>query len=307
MTHPGTQTHLEVLATGPATTVQDLGRPGHAGVGVGTSGAADRPALRLANRLVGNDERLAALELTLGGLALRAAPGSGGSTVVALTGATAPLAIDGRAVDTHRALVVPDGGELRVGAPERGLHSYLAVRGGLEPPVVLGSRSRDVLAGLGPDAPAVGDVLAVGADRPTVPALDVAPTRTLPAAGEEVRLRVVLGPRDDWFTPDALATLLAASWEVSPRTNRVGAVLDGPVLERRAEYRSAELPSEGVVRGSLQVPPDGRPTLFLADHPVTGGYPVIAVVVDADTDLAGQLRPGVRVALRVDHRPPGVS
>lgn len=295
---------LRVLTTGPATTVQDLGRPGHASLGVGTSGAADRAALRLANRLVGNDERAATCELTLGGLAVRAAR----TTVVALTGAPAPMRVDGRAVDTHRAVTVPSGGVLRVGTPPRGLRSYLAVRGGLDVPAVLGSRSRDVLAGLGPEPLAVGDVLALGATGAgsrlgAVPAVDVAPVRrTLPSVGEEVRLRVVLGPRDDWFTAEAVSTLLAASWEVSARSNRIGAVLGGPPLQRCAERDGAELPSEGVVRGSIQVPPDGRPTLFLADHPVTGGYPVIAVVTDADTDVAGQLAPGVRIAFGLDRR-----
>ncbi|MFC4004232.1 biotin-dependent carboxyltransferase family protein [Prauserella oleivorans] len=277
---------LEVLATGPLSTIQDLGRPGLAGVGVGVSGAADRASLRLANRLVGNDEGAAAVEVTFGGFAARALR----DLTVAVTGAPCPVTVDGRGAGTNAVLRVPAGAELRLGVPERGLRVYVAVRGGIAVEPVLGSRSTDVLAGVGPDPVAPGTVLPVGAPPRRFPVTEFAPVPPLPAG--ELVLRVVPGPRHDWFTADALRTLLHEPYTVTPESNRVGIRLDGPELARA---RDEELPSEGMVAGALQVPPSGKPTLFLADHPVTGGYPVIAVVVAADVDKAAQARPGMRL------------
>lgn len=277
------QRALDVLATGPLTTVQDLGRPGLAALGVGQSGAADTAALRLANRLVGNPEDRAGLEITFGGLEVRAR----GGLYVALAGAPCPMTVDGRQVAPYAPEWLPDGATLRLAAPACGLRSYLAVRGGIDVPPVLGSRATDTLAGLGPSPLAPGDQVPVGVPAASMPGVDLATVRR-PEHGE-VRLRVVLGPRDDWFTPAALHALLAEPYEVTAESNRVGMRLAGPALERS---REGELPSEGMVCGALQVPPSGQPTLFLADHPVTGGYPVIATVVAGDIGLAAQARPG---------------
>ncbi|MCD2197259.1 biotin-dependent carboxyltransferase family protein [Actinomycetospora endophytica] len=287
---------LTVTATGPLTTIQDVtGRPGRADLGVGVSGAADRAALRLANRLVGNDEGAAGLEATLGGLAFRVTT----TSLVAVTGAPAPVRIGGRPGDLHRAVVVPAGSKVRLGTPSCGLRSYVAVRGGLAVDPVLGSRATDTVAGLGPPVVATGDELPVGPPPSSpVPAVDVAPEAT------GATLRVVLGPRHDWFADDAVAAFLRTTWTVTDDANRVGFRLDGPELTRAPGHGGAELPSEGVIRGSVQVPPSGRPTVFLADHPVTGGYPVIGVVLDADTDRAGQLRPGSAVRFRRVSVPP---
>ncbi|MFA9444984.1 biotin-dependent carboxyltransferase family protein [Egicoccus sp. AB-alg6-2] len=280
---------VEVVDPGPLTTVQDLGRPGHGGWGVSPSGAADRGALRLANRLVGNDETAAALEATMGGLRVRADV----DLQVALTGARAPARIDDRPVDHLTALRLARGATLELGSPAAGLRTYLGVRGGIDAEPVLGSRSTDVLAGLGPAALVAGHRLAVGRPTGRLPVLDLAPWPDPP--GGEVTLRVRLGPRDDWFTAAARTELGTRSWTVTSQSNRVGLRLDGPPLARA---RTGELPTEGMVRGGLQVPPTGLPTLFLADHPVTGGYPVIAVVLDADLDATGQLRPGQQVRFR---------
>ena len=278
-------TGLEVLATGPLTLVQDLGRTGWVALGVGVSGAYDRGALRLANRLVGNREGAAALETVGAGLALRATS----SCEVAVTGADGSLAVerDGRSIAVGRRspLRLVAGDVLRVGPPTAGVRSYLAVRGGLTVPVTLGSGSRDTLSRLGPAPLAVGDVIAIGRGAGALPHVDQAAVR--PASGP---LRVVLGPRDDWFTPDAVRMLLSTPWTVTSAADRVGIRLDGPPLTRRDAGR--ELPSEPVVTGSLQVPPDGRPVLLGPDHPTTGGYPVIAVVVDAHLDRLAQVVPG---------------
>lgn len=284
---------IEILGPGPLTTVQDLGRPGLAAVGVGVSGAADRGSLRLANRLVGNSEDAAVLELTYGGLRAR----FDAAATFALTGAPCPVLVDGRAVGMDGPVRVRAGQQVAVGMPSEGVRTYLSVRGGIDVPAVLGSRSTDLLSGIGPPIVAAGARLPIGERVEGFPNVDVAPRRRL---GPAV-LRVLPGPRDDWFVPEALDVLGESPYVVTNDSNRVGARLDGPELKRRVPE---ELPSEGVVCGALQVPPHGRPILFLADHPVTGGYPVIAVVVAADLDRAAQLRAGDAVRFRV-LSPPG--
>ncbi|WP_167007592.1 biotin-dependent carboxyltransferase family protein [Mumia sp. ZJ430] len=280
-------TVLEVVRSGPLALVEDLGRPGHAAIGVGRSGAADRSALRLANRLLGNGEELAAIEVTLGGLALAV---RGGDAWVAVTGAPVPLTVGRRAAAPYAPVRVRSGETVRLGTPTSGLRSYVGVRGGVDVPPVLGSRSRDVLAGIGPEPLAPGTVLPVGPPPQAYPRVDAVPQR----AYEEIVLRVVRGPRDEMVRdPDAL---VAAAWTVSPAADRVGMRLDGRALTLRDPHTA--MPSEGAYRGAVQVPPSGQPVVFLADHPVTGGYPVVAVVTDADVDRAAQARPGQRVTLR---------
>ncbi|MEU8396082.1 biotin-dependent carboxyltransferase family protein [Nonomuraea sp. NPDC048892] len=269
---------IEVLSPGPYATVQDLGRPGLAHLGVPCSGAADAPSLRLANRLVGNPEELAAIELTFGAARLRFLD----AAWVALAGA--PL-VSG--ADMGVPIWVPAGGELRLGTTVWGLRTYLAVRGGIAVEPVLGSRSTDSLSGLGPEPLRAGTLLPVGPPSGVI-SVDLAPQpEPRPAV-----LRVLPGPRDDWFVPGALAALCGRTYTVSQDSNRVGVRLSGPELAR---VREGELPSEGMVTGAVQVPPSGQPIVFLADHPPTGGYPVIAVVRGADLPVAAQLRPGDEV------------
>ena len=279
---------LTVLAAGPLTTVQDRGRPGFAAIGVPRSGAADAAAAALANRLVGNDEAAAVLEVTAGGLRLRAER----TLLVAVTGVPAPVTVDGRAAPFGAPLTVRPGAVLGLGVPPVGLRTYVAVRGGVDVPPVLGSRSTDTLSGLGPASLRAGDRLAVGALHADEPFVDVAPVR--PPSAEPV-LRVLPGPRRDWLAAEAWTALTSHAWSVTADSNRVGLRLAGPALARA---RDDELPSEGLVPGAVQVPPDGAPVLFLADHPVTGGYPVLAVVVTADLPMAAQLRPGDEVRFR---------
>ncbi|HZG91476.1 MAG TPA: biotin-dependent carboxyltransferase family protein [Pseudonocardia sp.] len=279
---------FEVLAVGPLALVEDLGRPGLAATGVGRSGAADRAALRLANRLVANPEDAAAVEVTFGGLAVRA----GALLTVALTGAGAPAEVDGTPVGHHALITLRPGQVLRLGVPRTGLRTYLAVRGGVAVDEVLGSRSTDVLAELGPPRLGVGQVLPVGPEPAGLPLVDVAPVAEPP--GGTVVLRAVPGPRADRIAD--LAVLATTRWTASSRSDRVGMRLEGGRLDWSGE---AELPSEGMVRGAVQVPSGGEPVVFLADHPITGGYPVAAVVLDADTDRAAQVRPGQGVRFRL--------
>lgn len=277
---------LEVLATGPLALVEDLGRPGLAASGVGRSGAADRRALRLANRLVANDEDGAGVEVLFGGLAVRASPDNAVPLTVALAGAPAPADVDGTPVGHHALLMLWPGQVLRLGTPPTGLRSYLGVRGGVAVEPMLGSRSTDLLAGLGPAKLAVGDLLPVGPEPAALPLLDVAPVT--PPPGGTITLRAILGPRAARLLDPPL--LARVGWTAGSRSDRVGMRLEGGRLDHASG--AAELPSEAMVRGAVQVPPSGEPVVFLADHPVTGGYPVVAVVLDADTDRAAQIRPG---------------
>ncbi|MGW4651469.1 5-oxoprolinase subunit C family protein [Kitasatospora sp. NPDC004289] len=275
-------TGLAVVRPGPLTTVQDLGRRGVAHLGVPRGGALDEPALRAANRLVGNPEGAAGLETTLGGVALRAV----GRVVVAVTGAPAAVRVGGRAAAWGAAVAVPDGAVVEVGPAAYGVRSYLAVAGGVAVEPVLGSRSADLLSGLGPAPLTAGQLLPVGAPVSPPPGDGLA---VLPAPPAELVLRLLPGPRADWFAPAAFTLLARARYEVAAASNRIALRTEGPPLPR---LRTDELPSEGMVLGAVQVPPDGRPVVFLADHPTTGGYPVIGVVPPADLPAAAQARPG---------------
>lgn len=288
----GANRMVEVVGVAGLTTVQDLGRPGLADLGVSPAGAADRAAHSLGARLVGQSPDLASLEVTLGGLAVRARA----ALTVALTGAPAPAAVDGRPVAHAAPVPFPAGSLLEIGMPPGGLRTYLTFRGGVAVAPVLGSRSTDTLSGLGPEPLRAGDVLPIGEPPREFPAIDVAPVPAAAAPGEVVTLTVTPGPRSDWFTHPAAA--LVGPWTVSELSNRVGIRLQGQPAQRHTSAVGLELPSEGMVGGAVQVPPDGQPVILLADHPVTGGYPVIAVVTAADIDRAAQLRPGQQVRLR---------
>ncbi|MET8448181.1 biotin-dependent carboxyltransferase family protein [Streptomyces sp. NPDC005209] len=276
---------LVVVRAGALTTVQDRGRPGHAHLGVPRSGALDAPAAALANRLVGNPPDAAVLETTLDGCALR--PRS--TVTVAVAGAPCPVTVGGRPAAWGGPVVVPAGEVLEVGGALAGVRSYVAFKGGIAVEPVLGSRSTDLLSGLGPAPLTDGAVLPLGAAAGPHARVDVAPQPMPPA---ELVLRVTPGPRHDWFTPRAVRDLTARTYRVSSASNRIGLRTEGPALERA---RPGELPSEGMVLGAVQVPPDGRPVIFLADHPTTGGYPVVAVVRAADLPAAAQAVPGTPV------------
>jgi biotin-dependent carboxylase-like uncharacterized protein len=279
-----------VLTTGPLALFVDEGRPGYAAVGVSPSGAADRTAYRLANRLVGNPSGAAALEITLGGLALRAAS----SCLVAVTGADCAATVDGRPVTHAGPVYLRTGQALRLGVPSAGLRSYLAVSGGFEVPLILGSASSDTLSGLGPPRLDPGDRLAVGTALTPLLCVDSAPRAQLPET--ERRLDVLPGPRSDWLA-DA-GELFGRRWRLSEHSDRVGVRVWGEPLRRRLELAGRELPSEPMVRGSIQVPPDGRPVIFGADHPVTGGYPVVGVLTETANDTLAQARPGDWIRFR---------
>jgi biotin-dependent carboxylase-like uncharacterized protein len=279
-------TRLTVLAPGTAATLQDLGRPGHAHLGVGRSGAADRASHARANRLVGNAAAAATVEVLLGGF----------SAVVdrpvwcAVTGATVGVYVEQRPVS--RALfLLPAGATLSLTPAVTGLRAYLAVAGGLEGTAVFDSFSWDSLARHGTPPAEAGTVWQVGDAHARPPFVDVDLGLAAPAA---VDIAFTWGPRDDEIGPEGRAQLLGGSWSVDAASDRVGVRLAGARIGRSP----GELPSEGSVRGSIQIPPSGQPIVFLADHPVTGGYPVAGVVDPAACDALAQARPGTPVRLR---------
>lgn len=278
---------LRVISPGPYACFQDLGRPGRAHQGVPQSGAADRRALRLGNRLMGNAEGSAVVEALLGSLILEAVV----AVTVAVTGASCEVSIGSRTEGMDVALRLSSGAQLRCGAPTPGLRVYVAVHGGFAPPRVLGSRSYDELGHIGPPPLTAGDALVIGHDVEGPIWWEQVPVA--PPAAEPV-LRLDRGPRDDWASAEALHLLTSSPWTVLPSSNRTGLRLSGPLLTRR----HGELPSEPTIPGAVQLPADGQPILLGPDSGTTGGYPVLGVVCDEDLDCAGQAAPGTRLRFR---------
>ncbi|WP_421083796.1 carboxyltransferase domain-containing protein [Rothia nasimurium] len=336
-TEPGqvpAQPAFEVKAPGLLTLFQDSGRAGLTHWGVSPSGPADRAAAAEANRLVGNSAGATVLENLAGGLKLTALA----DVELALTGADTPAQItqdapgqptgpaEGSAPVAETPLTVPSyapfalkpGQTLTLGAPARGLRTYLAVRGGFAARTEAASASRDTLASLGPAPLGVGERLGRACTSSAVVA-DPASALPLPEPGNVLKIRTYAGPREDWFTPESLGRFTNMTWEVSQSSDRIGVRLiladaaqkaplgqdvpstptDGSAAPQPTGVLTRsitrELPSEGMMAGAIQVPPSGEPVVFLADHPVTGGYPVIATVHPADLRLLAQAPPGTRL------------
>ncbi len=293
---------IEIVSPGLQTLVQDGGRQGMSGLGISVSGALDLPAMHAANRLVGNPADAPVLENLLGQLQLR----SHGATTLAISGAQVEVTVHSAqgnrwSASSHAPMALNDGDRLQLHTPTAGVRCYVAVRGGWQVEPVLGSCATDTLAQVGPPALQAGQQMAVGhaiaADQLRAVELGSVPQPALPRAGELVTLDVVLGPRTDWFTPAAVQTFVTQEWTVTPQSNRVGIRLQGAQALERA--RHDELPSEGTVTGAIQVPINGQPVLFLADHPLTGGYPVIGAVASYHLPLAAQIPVGCRIRFRV--------
>lgn len=280
---------IRVLSPGLLTTVQDLGRAGLGALGVPRGGAADAHALRLGNLLLGNDEGAAALEVTLSGPSLRFEE----EAVVALAGAPFGATLDGEEVAPWSVVEVRAGGRLDVGRALSGARACVCVRGGVDVPPILGSRSTDVatgFGGLGGRALRAGDLVPVGsaAGPPRGRRVDAAAARW---TGPRRLLRVTPGPQEEWFAPETVAAFFSRPFRVSASSSRTGVRLEGEPLA--APTRS--LVTEGAVAGAVQVPAGGLPIVLLVEHPSTGGYPKIASVISADLSALAQLRPGEEV------------
>lgn len=278
---------------GLQTLYQDLGRQGNGNLGVTTSGSADRAAARTANAAVGNKRNATLLE-NIGAMQLTALA----ETVICITGAEAEVTVNDRGVPLATPLIIPAGATVTVGPATLGMRNYLAVRGGLIADTELDSAATDLLSGLGPAPLQPGDTVAASLSRPdSANALLSNPLRVEKKDGvTHGTLRVIPGPRDAWFG-DGLQKFLETTWTVTAESNRVGLRLTGPEPIQRT--RDGELPSEGMVAGSIQIPPNGQPVVFLRDHAVTGGYPVIATVLHEDVDIAAQLPPESQVTFEL--------
>jgi antagonist of KipI len=277
---------LQIIKPGLLTTVQDLGRFGHQESGVPVAGPMDAFSHRLANQLVGNDIDAATLEVTLIGPELIVDV----DTTIAITGAHFEVTCDDRVVGMGASYAVKAGQRLRFGRVLQGARAYLAVAGGVQTPRVLGSRATHLVSrmgGLAGRALASGDRVPIPVSAPPRPQRK-SPGLTLPTRGRAL-LRVMPGPQDHWFEPDAMRTIAGVSFRISPRSNRMGYRLQGPPLAR---VREGELISEPVGIGAIQVPAAGEPILLMADRQTAGGYPKIGHVIAADLPLAGQLAPG---------------
>jgi len=277
---------IRILDAGPQTTVQDLGRTGQMRYGIPPSGPVDRFAFVLANRLVGNADAAAVLECTLMGPRFEVtAAGS-----IAVTGADMPVSVNGRGAAGWATLTVKPGDVVKLGSARTGVRSYIGFAGGLDVPLVLGSRStylRGRVGGLQGRALKKGDELAVfqsGSVRPRRVAQGAIPDYT-----GEPTIRAVLGPQADRFTPEGLGALFGGRYEVLPQSDRMGSRLRGPRIDHA---RGHDIVSDGIALGSIQVPGDGQPIVLLVDRQSTGGYTKVATICSSDIWRVGQARPG---------------
>jgi biotin-dependent carboxylase-like uncharacterized protein len=281
---------LKVFAPGFHTTVQDLGRIGYQDIGVPVSGALDEVSLRIANALVRNPPTTPGLEILLSGPTLEV---TADSVRVALVGAGASLRIgrgDPFVVAAGQSATLPGGEIFQVVASRHSACCYLAVEGGIAVPLVLGSAStytRAAIGGLEGRALRRDDVVPLAITRASLGPELWAPT--LPSAGGEQSIRVILGPQQECFTAEAVTALLNGKFRVSKDADRMGMRLDGPLLQHRAGW---DIVSDAIATGSIQVPGSGQPIVLLADHQTTGGYPKIATVISADLPVVGRRRSG---------------
>ncbi|HET8627250.1 MAG TPA: 5-oxoprolinase/urea amidolyase family protein [Thermomicrobiales bacterium] len=295
----GAEPALRVVAPGLQTTVQDLGRHGYGRFGLPVAGALDDHALRWANLLAGNDPGAAALEIPLLGPTLTLEADR--PVVAALAGADLGATLDGAPLAPWRAFTWRPGQTLALGGCHAGMRAYLAVRGGVAVPAVFGSRSTDPrggIGGLGGRALRAGDRVPLAPDAGGDGAALALPADLVPAYGQEAAVRVVLGPQDDRFTPDAIVTFLSSPYRVTRDADRMGLRLEGPALAFRDGPAGADILSEGIATGAIQVPGHGQPIVLLAAHQTTGGYAKIATVIGADLWRLGQARPGDAVRFR---------
>ena len=277
---------IQVQAPGLLTTVQDLGREGFGPIGVSPSGAADPISLRLGNRLVGNVESTAGLEMTLLGGTFLFSQGA----IVALTGSDFGATLDGATVAVGTSFEVASGQTLRLGSTRSGARSYLCVQGGIAVPPFLRSASTHILSGLGGfDGRPLreGDLLHIGPATKFFRKRAIGPRLSEHLSSRKI-LRVTPGPQVDWFSESSLRLFYEATYRVGEQSNRMGLRLEGALVSPRG---NRQMITEGVSLGAVQVPAGGSPIILFVDQQTTGGYPKIANVISADLHCVGQLRP----------------
>lgn len=285
-----TKTRIRIEQAGPYVTFQDGGRPGHMRYGVSASGPMDRAAFTAANLAIGNNLNETCIEISMGGITLQCLSGS---ITLAINGGQFTVEHDGDLHQSGIVLTVKAGQSLSVRPGKSGSWCYLACAGQLDVPHWLGKTATHALSGLGGGVLTAGQEINISSPR-TMPELEgsIAPF-TARSFGRH--LRVVLGPQDQHFTSQAIKKLLGSEFTLSDAYDRMGVRLNGPKLEISG---SLSLPSEPIIKGSVQVAGDGVPTILLADHQTTGGYPKIATIVSADLDDFAQLRPRQKIRFR---------
>lgn len=286
---------VRVIRGGMLTTIQDSGRWGYQSRGVPVAGPMDPVSHRLANALVGNDRGAATLEVTLLGPELEFED----ERVVAVTGADFEITLDGKPALAGAPFMVSAESRLRFGQRRRGARAYLAIRGGVAVPPVLGSRATHLISamgGVGGRALKAGDRLPLGVAEVMRPTAAPLADRLVPLPAHPARLRVLPGPQADAFATEAFSALQSAPYTVGQQSDRMGFRLEGPPL---AHARGADIISDATPLGVLQVPASGQPILLMADRQTTGGYPKIATVISADLAVAGQLGPGDTIVFSV--------
>ncbi len=278
---------LEILHGGTFTTIQDLGRRGYQRFGMPTAGAMDITSLRMANRLVHNDEGQACLEITFVGLRLLVLR----DLVIAVTGGNLMPKMNGSPLPMWQAVSIPRDSEISFTGVRNGIRSYLAVAGGIQVPEIMGSKSTYIRGGIGGlegKALTKGDRLHIGPQNPRLPLCKLK-EEFIPRYGREWKTRVIMGPQDDYFSKKGIETFISSEYTITPESDRMGYRLQGPVIEHR---RGADIISDATCLGSVQVPGHGLPIILFADRQTTGGYPKIATAISADVYDLGQAKPG---------------
>ncbi len=278
---------LEILHGGTFTTIQDLGRKGYQRFGMPTAGAMDTTSLRMANRLVQNDEGQACLEITLIGLRLLVLR----DIMIAITGGDLMPRVNGSPLPLWQTVSIPRDSEISFTGVRNGIRSYLAVAGGIQVPEIMGSKSTYIRGGIGGlegKALTKGYRLHIGPQNPRLPLCKLK-EEFIPRYGREWKTRVIMGPQDDYFSKKGIETFISSEYTITPESDRMGYRLQGPVIEHR---RGADIISDATCLGSVQVPGHGLPIILFADRQTTGGYPKIATAISVDVYDLGQAKPG---------------
>lgn len=279
---------LTILSPGPLTTVQDSGRFGALGKGFSPGGAMDMDAMTVANLLVGNAPGVGVLEMTMLGITAR----FDCETVIALTGADMSTRLNDEPIARYASVAVHPGDVLTMGAASRGMRAYLAVTGGFDLPLVMGSVSTNLKCALGGFQGRklkTGDELPLNQSGAPFLPRQVSPPEDYPDC---ISLRVLLGPQDDAFTQKGIDTFLGCEYTVTDKADRMGIRLSGEIIESK---NGVDILSDGIAAGSVQIPASGTPIIMMADRQTTGGYAKIATVISADLSQAAQARPGTRI------------
>jgi len=283
---------IRIIEAGPLTTIQDKGRKGYQRFGMPVGGAMDLFSYTVANLLVGNNDGDAAIEFTLQGPKMEFLE----NAVIAITGADVTPLMDGKPIPMWQSIFVKKGSVISFGCLKTGLRGYIAVRGGIDVPLIMGSRStylRAKIGGLNGRKLAPGDVIKVYETSDCIPFKErKLPKHQIPQHKNEAEIRVILGPQDELFKRESIERFLSGVYEVTPQSDRMGYRLKGPVIEHQD---SADIISDGIPPGAIQVPGHGQPIIMLADRQTTGGYAKIATVISADLSKIAQLKPGDKI------------